>query len=230
MNKVSIVIPVYNEASYIADCLQSIQDQTVLPFEVIVVDNNSTDDTAQIARSFPFVRVVTEPQQGIVYARNAGFNAAQGDIIGRIDADTQLHESWVENVTDIAGKLSSSTACTGPASFREWHGKIFLFWLHRVIYFWSSYVFLGHRTLFGSNMFITKKQWHQIRGQVCVRTDIHEDMDLSVHVRRSGGSIHFDQHLLVSISPRRIARMGHYPAMWAKTKFVHPLLLPRLKD
>ena len=84
----SIVIPVYNEASRLAACLQSIADQSEAPEDVIVIDNNSTDNSLSIAQQFPFVRVIHEKRQGIVYARNAGFDAVQADIIARIDADS----------------------------------------------------------------------------------------------------------------------------------------------
>src|SRR4051812_24373156 len=99
--KTSIVIPVYNEAERLAACLRSIANQAVTPDEVIVVNNNSNDGTAAIARSFDFVRLLSEPRQGVVHARNRGFNAAHGDIIGRIDADTLLPRNWVSQVQSI---------------------------------------------------------------------------------------------------------------------------------
>src|SRR4051812_42172740 len=98
---VSIVIPVYNEADQLAACLQAIARQTVRPLEVIVVDNNSTDGTAAIAKRFPFVRLLTEKKQGVVHARNTGFKATRGGIIGRIDADTILPPTWVAQVQTI---------------------------------------------------------------------------------------------------------------------------------
>ena len=82
-------------------CLQAIARQTVKPLEVIVVDNNSTDATAEIAAGYPFVTVLSEWRQGVVHARDCGFDAARGDIIGRIDAETVMPEDWVERVQDI---------------------------------------------------------------------------------------------------------------------------------
>src|SRR5688500_17107775 len=92
--RASVVIPVYNEADSLDLCLSAIAAQTTQPFEVIVVDNNSTDTTAEIAASYPFVRLVYESRQGVVHARNTGFNLAQGDIIARIDADTVIESGW----------------------------------------------------------------------------------------------------------------------------------------
>src|SRR5689334_13492261 len=98
--RVSFVIPVYNEAEQIADCLQAIAQQTVAPFEVLVIDNNSNDGTAAVAANFPFVKVLRERRQGVVYARDRGCNAAKGDIIARIDADTIISEDWVETLLE----------------------------------------------------------------------------------------------------------------------------------
>ncbi|HET8709171.1 MAG TPA: glycosyltransferase family 2 protein, partial [Candidatus Saccharimonadales bacterium] len=100
-SNVSIVIPVYNEADQLAACLEAIAAQTVQPLEVIIVDNNSNDDTVAVAALFTFVRILHEPRQGVVYARNRGFDAARGDIIGRIDADSRLSPDWVANVVTL---------------------------------------------------------------------------------------------------------------------------------
>src|SRR4051812_35670716 len=95
---ISIIIPVYNDADHLRACLETIAAQIVPADEVIVVDNNSTDGSAAVARSFPFVRLIHEKQQGICFARNAGFNASTADIIGRIDADSRLPAHWTRHV------------------------------------------------------------------------------------------------------------------------------------
>ena len=86
----SIVIPAYNEENYLRACLDSIAAQTVMPDKVIVVDNNSTDKTVALARSYDFVTLVHERQQHQSFAQATGFNLASSDIIGRIDADSIL--------------------------------------------------------------------------------------------------------------------------------------------
>jgi len=97
----SIIIPVYNEQSHLKTCLESIAWQTEPPDEVIVVDNNSLDNSVEIAKEFSFVKVITEKRQGVLWARNKGFNKATSEIIGRIDADSILSENWCENVRKI---------------------------------------------------------------------------------------------------------------------------------
>src|ERR1035437_9820650 len=90
--KVSVVIPAYNEEKYIGACLDSLMDQKEKPDEIIVVNNNSTDNTAKIVKKYP-VRLINEEQQGMIPARNRGFNEAKFEIIARTDADTILPRS-----------------------------------------------------------------------------------------------------------------------------------------
>lgn len=85
---VSVVVPCHDYARYLPDALASIFAQTGGALEVIVVDDGSTDASAQVAADFdPRVRVIRQPQQGISGARNAGIAAATGDMIAFLDAD-----------------------------------------------------------------------------------------------------------------------------------------------
>ena len=218
----SIVIPVYNEERYLKACLDSIAKQTVKPDEVIVVDNNSVDKTSNIARRYSFVKLVEEPCQGVVFARNTGFDNASGTIIGRIDGDTILPVDWVQTVKHLYRDAGSpdNYAATAPSIFRN---RLRLFWyvMHRLTYFWPSYLILRHSTLLGSNMFITKNLWKSIRVEICSRTDIHEDMDLAYHVHQAGASIEFYSHLKASIEARKMVfRLLSYPRMMLKIKFI----------
>lgn len=217
----SIVIPVYNEQDHIGKCLDAIERQSVKPDEVIVVDNNCSDNSIKIARSFRFVKIICENNQGIVYARNAGFNASKSDVIARIDADTIVPRNWVRNIKEQTLGLPAMVAVTGPCSFRGKIPHILTFWAHRVVYFWSSRILFGHQTLFGSNMFVTKSAWQKINSSICLRNDIHEDMDLAVHLNLVGVPIIFNKEFEASVCNRRFKNWSHYPKMWLKTKLVH---------
>lgn len=217
----SIVIPVYNEQNHIKGCLDAIKKQSVMPLQVLVVDNNCTDDTILIAKKYSFVTVVKAKQQGIVFARNTGFNAVKADIIGRIDADTQLAPDWVSKTVSYFNANTDIAAVSGPTHIRDWRGKFVLYWGHRLVYYWSTWLFLGHRTLFGSNMAVLKSAWQNVAKNTCTQTRIHEDMDLSMHLKRQGYRIGFSDTMQATISPRRIMRMWHYPLMWIRTKTDH---------
>src|SRR5260370_38678127 len=95
----SVVIPAYNEEKYIASCLESIiEDAGKDILEIIVVDNASTDHTADVAKKFKGVKVVHEGRKGLTKARQAGLMAAKGDLIAYIDADTHVKKGWFHKV------------------------------------------------------------------------------------------------------------------------------------
>lgn len=197
---VSIVIPAYNEERYIGSCLDSIAKQTTKPFEVIVVDNNSTDNTVKIAKSYPFVRVIREPKQGRVFARDAGFNTAKGTIIGRIDADTILPPHWVRYVGSFYQNPNHiNTALTGGCYFYNVAIPRIQGWFQGQIAFRWNKVLLGHYILFGSNMAMPLTMWRVVRDSVCDRNDQHEDLDLAIHVDEAGYSIAFHEGLKVGV-------------------------------
>jgi glycosyltransferase involved in cell wall biosynthesis len=200
--RVSIVIPVYNEAERIHDCLQAIADQSVAPFEVIVVDNNSTDGTGAIARAFPFVTVLHETHQGVVYARDRGFNAARGEIIARIDADTIIAENWVDTLITLFAD-NSLDLVTGSVSVRE-IGAAQL--ASRVDLFWRRYLHRRLKTrvgLQGANMALRRRVWQTVRAQVCHERGLHEDFDLGLHAYEHGYAARFAEELRVSVCHRQ---------------------------
>ncbi|MFK8250876.1 glycosyltransferase family 2 protein [Ancylobacter terrae] len=85
---VSVVIPCYNAASFLAETLESVLAQSLRPDEVIVVDDGSTDGSAEVAGGFPaLVRLVRQENSGVAVARNRGVAASRGDVIAFIDAD-----------------------------------------------------------------------------------------------------------------------------------------------
>jgi GT2 family glycosyltransferase len=112
--QVSVVIPAYNAARYLAETLQSVSGQSSPPGEVIVVDDGSTDATVEIAGSFG-ARVVALTNAGPSAARNAGMNAASGEYIAFLDAD----DLWVPE--KLAVQFSALQSYRRPAfSFTDY--------------------------------------------------------------------------------------------------------------
>jgi glycosyltransferase involved in cell wall biosynthesis len=83
---ISVVIPAHNAERYLAQALASVYAQTLLPHEVIVVDDGSTDQTSLIAAHFA-VRLESQPHSGAAQARNRGIAAASGEFVALLDAD-----------------------------------------------------------------------------------------------------------------------------------------------
>src|SRR5919199_1390477 len=92
--RVSVVVPIYNVARYVGECLQSIADQSVEDVEVIVVDDGSTDDSRAIAEAFaardPRFRVIAQANGGLGHARNTGTDAATGEFVAYVDGDDMV--------------------------------------------------------------------------------------------------------------------------------------------
>ena len=90
---ISIVIPVHNGARYLAAAIQSVLDQCHPALELLVVDNGSTDATADVARSFSAVRYVHLAERGLCKALNHGLEECRGTFLGFLDAD----DVWTPN-------------------------------------------------------------------------------------------------------------------------------------
>jgi glycosyltransferase involved in cell wall biosynthesis len=225
--KISIVIPVFNEADSLAACLDAIASQMIKPLEVIVVDNNSTDTSKQIAREYSFVKLLTERRQGVVFARDRGFDAAKGDIIARIDADTQIPVDWVQQLQAIFTDLSID-AVSGVMHYEvplaPLVDKIDLHFrrsISRQLRFTDT-VFLQ-----GANMAIRTHAWRMSRKHMCRKGSMHEDFDLAIHVQECGFRVVFDERLHAVISARRIDTgfldFAHYVSRSSHTYAQHQL-------
>ena len=93
---VSVVIPCFNQAEYLPEAIESVLGQTRRPTDIVVVDDGSTDDTAEVCRRYPAVRYVHQTSQGLANARNAGLAAATGTYVVFLDADDRLHAGAVD--------------------------------------------------------------------------------------------------------------------------------------
>ena len=201
--RVSLVIPVHNEEKQIADCLRAIGQQRLKAYEVIVVDNNSTDRTVRIARQFKFVKIVTAKRQGVVHARDRGFNAAKGDIIGRIDADTRLPRDWTIQVSRIF-EDTTIDAVSGAMNYYDvpyprFFSRFDLMIRRRTARLMADQVFLQ-----GANMAVRKSAWQACRRAMCRKGGLHEDFDLAIHLAQAGRRVVFDETLVASITARCI--------------------------
>src|SRR5581483_3716507 len=118
--KLSVVVPAYNEEKYIGRCLESIIEEAGHDvFEIIVVDNASTDNTAAVAKKYKGVRVVREDRKGLTRARQAGLMAAKGDLIAYIDADSMVKPDWFHKVRREFEKNPKLACLSSPYSLYD---------------------------------------------------------------------------------------------------------------
>lgn len=223
--KVSAVVIAYNEEEYIKDCLESLVNQIEKADEIILVDNNSIDRTVEIAKEFPEVRIVTEEKQGMIYARNKGFDAAKYEIIARLDADVRLPKDWIKKIKQNF-KNKKIDALSGPVKFYDLP-KPFTTKIFSNLYSYGESKIYNHKIMIGPNLIIRKDMWEKVKDKVCLKdSHVHEDVDLSIHIADIGGKIEFDESLVVDFSARRLKHnplsffLG-YPWKQVKTRYVH---------
>lgn len=122
MIRLSIVIATYNRSSQLLNLLQSVVEQT-LPrqeWECVVVNNNSTDDTASAFETFSArypdcnLRMVLEPNQGLSYARNRGIRESEGEYIAIVDDDERIAPDFVASYVALFDNVPDAVAAGGP--------------------------------------------------------------------------------------------------------------------
>lgn len=123
----SVVVPAVNEELYLGSCLDSLAEQRVAGgLEVVVADNNSSDGTAAVAGARG-ARVVAEPRPGVCWARQAGTEAARGEIVVSTDADTTFTPTWLARIDERFRADPGLVAVAGPCRFVDapWWGRIY---------------------------------------------------------------------------------------------------------
>ena len=202
---ITVVIPCLNDATALAACLSSLARQTVSPYETVVVDNNSTDSSAAVARSFG-ARVVFEAEPGIPAAAAAGYDAATGDIIARCDADCILPADWLQRIADSFAAEPSLGALSGPGAFYGFPRPLAaaLSVLYLGAYYAAMGLALGHLPLFGSNLALRTAVWQQVRSEVHRHDpEMHDDVCLSLHLGQRY-ACRFERTLVVGMAPRAV--------------------------
>lgn len=110
---ISVIIPAFNAAEHLERCLQALAESSLRPLEVIVVDDGSTDASAEVARAAGAIVVATGAQSGPAKARNLGARAAKGAILFFLDADVCVHPDTIERVAEAFQRDPSLDAVIG---------------------------------------------------------------------------------------------------------------------
>ncbi|AMY17855.1 glycosyltransferase family 2 protein [Rhodococcus sp. NPDC003994] len=205
----SLVIPAFNEEDTIEYLIDSLRDQLDEFHEIIAVNNNSTDRTAEILErlesELPVLRVVNEPRPGVVMARNAGFDAAVGDVIGRLDADARAKPGWARTVREFFATAAEDVGA-GTGRFDQYDMP-----LQRVH---KLFLDVGFRhdgdgplevpTLFGANMAVRRSTWDEIRPHLLEIPGIFDDLDITLCITDAGQKSVLIDGMNISASGRRM--------------------------
>jgi glycosyltransferase involved in cell wall biosynthesis len=212
---ISFVVPAYNEEALIASCLYAILAEISrlgCRAEIIVVDNNSSDRTRQIAASIPGVVIVDEPHRGLVQARRAGCRAARAALIANIDADTMIPPGWLDRVLAEFAKHRELAALSGPFIHydvpRPVRATAALFYRFAFIgYLLVRFVFRAGSMMQGGNFVVRKSALDAVDAFNPDFTFYGEDTELARRLSKVG-PVKFSFALPAYSSGRRLAAEG----------------------
>lgn len=217
--KISVIIPARNEEKYIESCIRSVKSQDFNDYEIIVVDNGSTDKTSEIAKKLG-ANVVFEPQVGLPRARETGRRTANGEILLYIDADTIIPASYLSTVSEFLDSHSETVAVTNPFLFYDgnWKTNIFIRFAFKVacpLYYKILATFHLSKSIFGGSFAVRKHILEKIGGFNTNIKFFGEDTDISLRISKEG-PIAFLPDLYASTSARRYISNG-----FLKTLFIY---------
>jgi glycosyltransferase involved in cell wall biosynthesis len=228
--KVSVIIPAYNEEKYILKAISSISCQSYDNYEVIIIDNASTDLTKSKLvdffshqlhftynatqniysckiRNIDF-KLATENKQGTNAARELGRKISCGDIVAFLDADCIVNYDWIKNGVNCL-KKENFVAATGAINFYDddnvLRRRLSLF-IQKNFYKYISYILQYFKIggiILGGNVFISKQY-------LILNTDLTfygDDTNMAIQLSQFG-KICFDSNLTVNSSARRFKKQG----------------------
>ncbi|MFA6459417.1 MAG: glycosyltransferase family 2 protein [Candidatus Paceibacterota bacterium] len=215
--KISLIIPAFNEEKYIGPCLEyalKCSSEGKL-YEIIVVDNKSTDHTKKIAESFVGVKVVSEQEKGVTRARQRGYKESKGDILAFIDADTRMEKGWIEKIVKEFSQDPHLACLSGPYTYYD----ISVF--RSKLYWWTMWVpsyivsiFTRHMSVAG-NTAIRRDVLDKMSGMNTSIEFYGDDTDTAVRASRYG-KVKFSLGFSIPTSARRIEQQGAL-----KTSFIY---------
>lgn len=215
--KVSVLIPAYNEEKYIGTAIQYIMNQDYPNFEVIVINNASTDNTASVVQQFKDsnpkhpINLVYEGRKGTQFAREAGRMQALGEIIAMMDADCLPSKTWLTKGVQLLD-YTKNVAVTGPYDYYDSSLRIRFFTLISQICFFKPMNFLVQMAkrgaiIIGGNAFIRSEVLKKCGGYNTDLSFYGDDVDIALKAS-AFGKVVYSNRLIMKTSSRRFKAMG----------------------
>ncbi|MFA5259148.1 MAG: glycosyltransferase [Candidatus Pacearchaeota archaeon] len=215
-NFISVIIPAYNEEDNLPIVIASLRAQQQKNFEIIVVDNNSKDNTYSIAKKLSD-RVYKCKEQGLSPARNYGAKQAKGNVLAFIDADCIASPKWIESIND--GFKDKSISAMSGLVLHKFKNPLKNVYINSIFYYQFVYSKVAgkfhHFILTSPNIAIKKDIFNKIKG---FKKIICEDIYLSKELSKiSGIKIKIDSRMKVYCSTRRLDKEGFFKTLnyWA---------------
>lgn len=209
--KLSLIIPAHNEEKYIGQTLTWATNQSFKDYEIIVVDNASTDNTVAICKKFEEVTVISEAKLGLLNAREAGRIAAKGEVVVYIDADTFIDYEFLGQVygyflcnPKVIGLGCPYDFYDGTPLFKFGVKVFFQYWK---LVDWYSKIRHKPSFMFGPSFAIKSTALERIGGFNTAIKFYGEDSDTTKRVGKIG-RVDFLWKVVTHTSCRRYKRIG----------------------
>jgi glycosyltransferase involved in cell wall biosynthesis/SAM-dependent methyltransferase len=238
---VSVVIPCFNQAAFLDEAIESVLAQTYPHFELIVVDDGSTDNTAEVASRHPGVRIVRQDNQGLAAARNAGLRTTRGDFLVFLDADDRLKPRALEVGLNALRAQPECAFVSGQVELTNHDGSLMRAARHRVIDRDHYRVLLEGNAILSHATVMYRRQTFDVIGDFDTKLAACEDYDLYLRItrqfkaythdecvaeyRRHGGNMHRDpaRMLTAALSVLRKQRKHVRRSAGDRRAYVHGL-------
>jgi glycosyltransferase involved in cell wall biosynthesis len=224
---VSVVICCHNSAKLLPNTLAHLKRQRIsapLEWEIVVVDNGSTDGTESIARRCwgddgpAPLRVVSEPRLGLCYARERAFDESLYEIVSFIDDDNWVDADWIATVSESMssdselGAIGSINTAVADVAFPEWFSRYCAYY---AAWAFSESAELAGWVLNGAGMTIRKTAWRHLRrdgfelrltGRIGSRLTSGDDLEMGCAIQLAGWKIRVEPRLKLKhyMTPRRL--------------------------
>jgi glycosyltransferase involved in cell wall biosynthesis len=183
---VSILMATHNQGQFIRQALDSVFRQSIpaKSFEVIVINDGSTDDTTQILADYStMARIISRENRGLVESCNEGLSVARGRYFARIDSDDYVDENWLSSLLEALNRHTD--ACCAVPDMYELRGTA------------TTYVKLNPDNIYTLQACGTMFRTDQLRAAGGFRPFYWEEFDLYLRLRAFGPFIHVPQPLYI---------------------------------
>ena len=167
---ITVIICAHNEEAFIVPALLSLLGQARPPDEILVINNASTDRTNAVAAALPGVRVVDEPNKGLVIARERGRRESKGDILVYVDADCRAPRMWLQRIEQRFLARPDLIALSGNYRFYDWDwlgrslARLYDLTLAPLTHILVKYILRIGVVFYGGNFAVRREALAQIGG------------------------------------------------------------------
>lgn len=215
---VSIVVPCYNGGRFVDDLLACLDAQTYRDFELIIVDDGSTDDTpAKLATLDPNIRTIRQPNGGPGAARNTGFRYARGDMIFVMDCDDTIEPTYIEKVVGALENAGPEVAFAFSHERKIGHRVQ----INRCYFKLFDQLFVNRVPCC---MVVRRAAWEAVGGFDAGMRDGYEDWEFTIALGRAGYRAVVVPEILFNYRTREDG------LMMGRSTYMHGVLWRRIRD